>query len=198
MLSVRVAGSEFSLSAHEVERHLAEADPEPIRSHYAVVNGRRFPLKQVLALVTGLDRADFTTHQARSILRRLGFGVYPAARRSRRTRAGPRRATGHRARRVRRAVGRSGRRRRAVRRGRTPGGRGVTATPLPCGARVARPGLPGRRRVGAVDAVITGYTELPEPAGSPPRPLLDLAVGDVDDVVVPGVLPVLHRHLPRR
>ena len=43
------------------------------------MNGRRFPLKQVLALVTGLDRADFTTHQARSILRRLGFGVYPAA-----------------------------------------------------------------------------------------------------------------------
>ena len=35
MLTVRVAGSEFSLSAHEVERHLAEADPEPISSHYA-------------------------------------------------------------------------------------------------------------------------------------------------------------------
>jgi len=29
--------------------------------------------KQVLALVTGLDRADFTTHQARRALTRLGF-----------------------------------------------------------------------------------------------------------------------------
>jgi len=41
-----------------------------------VINGRRWPPKQVLALVTGLDRADFTTHQARRALTRLGF---PAA-----------------------------------------------------------------------------------------------------------------------
>ncbi len=42
-----------------------------------MINGRRWPPKQVLALVTGLDRADFTTHQAHRALTRLGF---PAAR----------------------------------------------------------------------------------------------------------------------
>ena len=36
--------------------------PDPVREHYAVVHGRRYPPKQVLACVTGLDRADFTTH----------------------------------------------------------------------------------------------------------------------------------------
>ena len=41
-----------------------------------VVGGRRYPPKQVLAAVTGLDRADFTTYQARAVLRRLGLGVY--------------------------------------------------------------------------------------------------------------------------
>ena len=51
--------------------------PEPIHEHYVVIYGRRWPPKQVLALVTGLDRADFTTHQARRALTRLGF---PAAR----------------------------------------------------------------------------------------------------------------------
>ena len=30
----------------------------------------------MLAAVTGLDRSDFTTHEARSVLRRLGFGVH--------------------------------------------------------------------------------------------------------------------------
>jgi hypothetical protein len=40
---------------------------------FVVIDGRRWPPKQVLALVTGLDRADFTTHQARGILTRLGF-----------------------------------------------------------------------------------------------------------------------------
>lgn len=76
MTVARVAGDEYELDAAEVERSLAKADPEPIREHYAVIGGRRYPPKQVVATVTGLDRADFTTHQARSILRRLGFGVH--------------------------------------------------------------------------------------------------------------------------
>jgi hypothetical protein len=72
----RVAGESFELDATRVEHALAGLDPEPIREHYVVVGSRRYPPKQVLAAVTRLDRADFTTHQARSILRRLGFGVH--------------------------------------------------------------------------------------------------------------------------
>jgi hypothetical protein len=53
--------------------------PEPIQDHFVVIGKRRYPPKQVIELVTGLDRADFTTHQARRVLVRLGF---PAARRS--------------------------------------------------------------------------------------------------------------------
>ncbi len=49
--------------------------PEPLGDHYVVVAGKRFPPKQVIGLVTGLDRADFNTHQARRILSRLGFTV---------------------------------------------------------------------------------------------------------------------------
>lgn len=76
MTVARVAGESFELDATRVEHALAGLDPEPIREHYVVVGSRRYPPKQVLAAVTRLDRADFTTHQARSILRRLGFGVH--------------------------------------------------------------------------------------------------------------------------
>ncbi len=76
MAMARVAGQDFDLTASAVERSVARVDPEPIREHYAIVTGRRYPPKQVLAAATGLDRADFTTHQARAVLRRLGFGVY--------------------------------------------------------------------------------------------------------------------------
>ena len=76
MLMTRVAGEDFELGAASVERAVAGMDPEPIREHYVVIGQRRYPPKQVLAAVTGLDRSDFTTHQARSILQRLGFGVY--------------------------------------------------------------------------------------------------------------------------
>lgn len=44
-----------------------------MRELFVVVDGRRFPPKQVIAALTGLDRADFTSHQARTVLRRLGF-----------------------------------------------------------------------------------------------------------------------------
>lgn len=76
MLTTRVAGTDFELDAAGVERAVAEVDPEPVREHYVVIGRRRYPPKQVLAAVTGLDRGDFTTHQARSILQRLGFGVH--------------------------------------------------------------------------------------------------------------------------
>jgi hypothetical protein len=68
-----VAGRHLALEAETVEHCMRRWLPDPVREHYVVVSGRRFPPKQVLACVTGLDRADFTTHQARRILRRLGF-----------------------------------------------------------------------------------------------------------------------------
>jgi hypothetical protein len=74
-----VAGRSFALEPADVESALAHELPEPIRDHYVVVGSRRFPPKQALSAVTGVDRADFTTHQARRILTRLGF---TAARRS--------------------------------------------------------------------------------------------------------------------
>jgi hypothetical protein len=76
MTTARIAGQDYDLSPADVEAGLTGLDPEPIRDHYVVVAGRRFPPKQALAAATGLDRADFTTHQARAVLRRLGFGVY--------------------------------------------------------------------------------------------------------------------------
>jgi hypothetical protein len=68
-----VSGHQFSLDSGNIEATLQGALPEPIHEHFVVINGRRWPPKQVLALVTGLDRADFTTHHARRVLTRLGF-----------------------------------------------------------------------------------------------------------------------------
>jgi hypothetical protein len=75
--TMTVSGHRYELDPHGVQTVLEGVLPEPIHEHYVVINGRRWPPKQVLALVTGLDRADFTTHQARRALTRLGF---PAAR----------------------------------------------------------------------------------------------------------------------
>lgn len=70
-----IAQQEFVFDAEEVTGRLRDEMPEPLGDHYVVVAGKRFPPKQVIGLVTGLDRADFNTHQARRILSRLGFTV---------------------------------------------------------------------------------------------------------------------------
>jgi hypothetical protein len=73
MASFTIAGEDFELEEGNIEACLRNLLPDPVQQHYVVVSGRRFPPKQVISCVTGLDRADFTTHQARRILRRLGF-----------------------------------------------------------------------------------------------------------------------------
>jgi hypothetical protein len=69
----KIAGQPFDLDREPIETCLGAVTPEPIYEHYVVVCGRRYPPKQVISCMTQLDRADFTTHQARRILRRLGF-----------------------------------------------------------------------------------------------------------------------------
>jgi hypothetical protein len=77
----RIAGHPCQLETPDIERMAAGLLPEPVREHYVVIAGRRFPPKQVIACATGIDRADFTTHQARRVLRRLGFQASRASRR---------------------------------------------------------------------------------------------------------------------
>ena len=72
---VTIAHRSFALVASEVEERVRTELPEPLDDHYVVIAGKRYPPKQVISLITGLDRADFNSHQARRVLRRLGFVV---------------------------------------------------------------------------------------------------------------------------
>jgi hypothetical protein len=94
-VQARIAQHEFAFDAAEIVQQLRDTMPEPLGDHYVVVGGKRFPPKQVISLVTGLDRADFNTHQARRILSRLGFIV---GRRSKSPPAAPDRPGPHRGR----------------------------------------------------------------------------------------------------
>ena len=90
MPTMTVSGHKYNLDSRRVQAALQGALPEPIREHFVVINGRRWPPKQVLARVTGLDRADFTTHQARRALTRLGFPAGRAvSRRAQRSETSP-------------------------------------------------------------------------------------------------------------
>ncbi len=70
-----IAHHPYDLTRERVEAAMRGVAPESIQAHYAIVGGRRYPPKQVIASVTGLDRSAFISTQARRILERLGFTV---------------------------------------------------------------------------------------------------------------------------
>jgi hypothetical protein len=71
--TVTVAKRRFELWRDQVEERMQDVSPEPIASHYVVIDRRRYPPKQVVSVMTGVERADFTSHHARRILTGLGF-----------------------------------------------------------------------------------------------------------------------------
>lgn len=68
-----VRGQKFRLSRIQVLEAMRGVEAEPIRSHSVVVEGTRYPVKQVFGQATGLDRLDFTSEVARRHLGQLGF-----------------------------------------------------------------------------------------------------------------------------
>jgi hypothetical protein len=70
-----IAGRHYELSRKGVERAMRGVLPDPIASHYVVVGPRRYPPKQVIGEVTGLERAFFTTHHSLRLLSNLGFAT---------------------------------------------------------------------------------------------------------------------------
>lgn len=72
---VQIAGHVFELHQSEVAKLVGHLEPAEIRDHFVEIRGRRYPVKQALGAVTGLDPSDFTSQHARSALRRLGLPV---------------------------------------------------------------------------------------------------------------------------
>ena len=74
-LDFTLAGERIRLTRLHVERTMAGVSAERIHAHAVVINGTRYPVKQALERVTGVDRADFISTAARRHFRRLEFEV---------------------------------------------------------------------------------------------------------------------------
>lgn len=70
-----ISGREFDLERRDVERQARLLEPEPIQRHFVEIGDARYPVKQIVAALTGLDRNAFTSQQARAVLLRLGLRV---------------------------------------------------------------------------------------------------------------------------
>lgn len=74
-IEFRMRGQRWRLSKAQVISKLKGKKPGPIQTHAVEIEGVLYPVKEALALVTGLDLLDFNTNQARNVFQRLGFNV---------------------------------------------------------------------------------------------------------------------------
>ena len=74
-MRIILKGKAYDISREEVEKKMKGRQPEPIRKYFMIVNGVKYPPKQIIAEVLDLGRVEFTTLDAVNILRRLGFEI---------------------------------------------------------------------------------------------------------------------------
>jgi len=70
-----IRGKIYELTQEDVLRKVANIEPQRIYEYYIEIGGRRYPIKQVLALATALPPISFTSKDAYDILSRLGFEI---------------------------------------------------------------------------------------------------------------------------
>jgi hypothetical protein len=73
-----LSGRKFNITPGEVERKMQGREPEVVHTHAVKISGKRYPVKQVMSVITGLSKADFNSHQAHQVLRRIGLSVVTA------------------------------------------------------------------------------------------------------------------------
>jgi hypothetical protein len=73
-----IARFPFDLTKSEVEQSMEGIPPEPATGVCVTIGRRIYPVKQVGQVITKQDRRDFTAHEVRRALTRLGFTCHDA------------------------------------------------------------------------------------------------------------------------
>jgi hypothetical protein len=68
-------GKSYTFEPKDVENAVKGNDPGNIQKYAVKLQGKEYPIKQVVRLLTKLDSAEFTAHDAYRVLRKIGFGI---------------------------------------------------------------------------------------------------------------------------
>jgi len=70
-----IRGREYEITKEEILERMRGVEPKEIRKYYVEVNGREYPIKQVISETLNVELIAFTSMDAFGILSRLGFDV---------------------------------------------------------------------------------------------------------------------------
>lgn len=74
-MSFILNGKLYSLAKDEVRESLQGVEPRGRSKYFVSIAGKRYPIKQIVSIATGLPVIMFTSADACRILSRLGFEI---------------------------------------------------------------------------------------------------------------------------
>lgn len=66
-------GVSHDIDPAEAQSRILGSIPDPLRTHWVEIEGRRWPVKQAFETATRIARAEYTSHQALHVFKRPGF-----------------------------------------------------------------------------------------------------------------------------
>lgn len=75
MAKFTLRGKQYSIEMKDVENAMKGVEPGKIQKYAVRVNGKLYPIKQVIRETIDLTSADFTAHDAYRILRAIGYPI---------------------------------------------------------------------------------------------------------------------------
>jgi len=74
-LTFTLRGRTFEKSSEDFAKAIKGLEPGRIQKYSTLINGKRYPIRQVLAAVTKLPPIAITSQDAYRVLERFGFSV---------------------------------------------------------------------------------------------------------------------------
>lgn len=70
-----IRGDVYEIDAEKIRQAVKGSTPKPISKYYVEIDGQRYPIKQVLAMVSNIPLIGFTSLDAYRVLNKLGFEI---------------------------------------------------------------------------------------------------------------------------
>jgi len=70
-----IRGKSYVIEKKDIVERMKGKEPDDIDKYYVVLEGRKYPIKQVIEEVCGIPLIGFTSMDAYRILEKLGFKI---------------------------------------------------------------------------------------------------------------------------
>ena len=74
-MKFKIRGRSYVIEKKDVIEKMRGEEPGDIDKYYVILEGKKFPIKQVIEVVCGIPLIGFTSMDAYRILEKLGFEI---------------------------------------------------------------------------------------------------------------------------